>query len=212
MSKRPDMPRIPSDDKPSLINSTMGKWAFWTFVPTRLFGKNLLTLGAVGVFGLVGGAIGKQQRQEDQKEGKVVSEPTFWNKNLLSNFMAVWFPVAATTVGMGLAGKHMPGIVSILGTLGAFGAGIYGGVSGKHKMRDEFNRSIQLKEHQAAEKAVAQKIMQGAGPAQAAHKDAITPEEAQLLESRTKQPGATEFASAVQASKETVQEPATQRG
>ncbi len=91
MAKRTDLPKIPATDEPTIFNHGMSMGAF--------LGSFLTPVGTV-VGGLIGGFWRKDQMEQNQLEGKTVSDPTFWNKGIFTGY---WKGQVASLVCIGLA-------------------------------------------------------------------------------------------------------------
>lgn len=191
MALRTDLPKIPVTDEPTIWNNSMGKWAFiGSFA--GLLGPVAGLAGTV-IGGLWGGYSRKSEMERELKEGKTVSDPTFWNAKILSNYMMVSVGttlalVAAVATGMvnfdtlgsaltaaeksggGIADvmkTHAASVIALFGVMaaavGAFVYGIAGGFGGKAEMQKDLDKAMEIKKGFDVEQAVARVQMRGQG-------------------------------------------------
>jgi len=183
MAQRTDLPRIPVNQEPTIFNENMGKWAFWGSFLSGVVGGvvSSLTLNPIAggvagaastaIFGLIGGQIGQAQIEKENREGKVVSDPTFWNKRILSNYMAasigtalIALPLAGIALATGSSGVLIAAAATaVLGKLYSIYSGISGGFEGKSRMQEELNQAIEIKQSMEIEQAMARSQARGQG-------------------------------------------------
>jgi hypothetical protein len=192
MALRTDLPKIPTYDEPTIWNRNMGAWAFSTslgfsVIPLvngaafRAAARNeinmnhaLGNLAAIAVGGLIGGYRQKNEMERELTEGKTVSDPTFWNSRVLSNYMTLVFPlnlasaafylhhkskIDAVIKNPELIGQMHPGKTLAAVLVGfALGVapiiyGIKGGFDRKHEMQQEYEQAVESEESHGFETA-----------------------------------------------------------
>lgn len=163
---------LPTNEEPSMWNRDTAVGA--------VVGSLIFPLVGVPVGALVGGMMGKSRMEEEKARGKVVSEPSFWNKdtfigagigNMVGGAVAVATVVAAPVIGLSALGA-----LAVAGTLGLGGivAGAYlGGRSGEERLQSEYNQAQTYARASEKSSGIA-KIRE----------TSVTPEEARELEAR----------------------------
>lgn len=137
--------RLKTNHNPSIFNKDMLLGGLLgALVPASLPGGFVLTTAAIIGGALTGGAIGRHTQEVENREGKRVGEPSFWNKDtllggLIGNTIgaavgvAAFFTIAAA--GAPLVGAAVLAASWIGGaTLGT----MIGGKSGKSRQAAEF--------------------------------------------------------------------------
>lgn len=155
----------------------------------------LLGFGIPGA--LIGGYIGHNRMEEEAVRGKVVSKPSFWNKDTVIGWIVGSYLGAAAGIALGLTAMALSGgsagvgiavgLASGLGTLAT--STMVGGNSGYARLEKEYNAAAEYTRQQEQSKGLGrnQVMMEG-----------VTPEMAQLLESRLAQGSAKSMAERVQ--------------
>jgi hypothetical protein len=180
MSERYELPKIKPAEAPSLFNHEAGKWgllgALITAIPAGVakVSSGPRLAAAVAAVGWVGGALygavnGKEQQEKEMTQGRVVKDPGYWNKGILSGLTA--------TVLLGLpfsmAGKALP----LTGAMG-LAAMITGSIMRKNSLQKDFDQSLAIHEQQQAH--IAQAMMMGKGKQQN-YMNTVTPTESATL-------------------------------
>ncbi|MBV8939411.1 MAG: hypothetical protein JO089_06190 [Alphaproteobacteria bacterium] len=168
--------RVPSTDAPTFWNrDTAFGAAIGSLIASPFIG------GPVG--GLIGGMIGKSRMENEAENGKIVSEPTFWNKAVAVG--AVLGSIALSVVaGAAALAMHLdPASAYLLMGLGSGAGLVAGGVIGGNQ-----DKARQEKEYADAQAYVAahgeyRGRGQGLQPEQP-RAFTLTPQEAKALSTR----------------------------
>lgn len=189
MVARYDLPRVKSTTQPSFFNHETAKWAFigdlvGTALAVAVGGLAILSGSGIGaVVGLIlmpaislgglalgaqyGAKTGQAQQTRELAEGKVVHDPVYWNKGILSGLVV---------------GRVATLALSLLG-LNPFGLGLIGAIAGsilhKHTLQRDFDQAVALKEQ-----AVSAQPMISRERSRSPYRDSVTPEETLALEEK----------------------------
>ncbi len=218
MGLRYDLPRIPAKEEPTIWNSTMAKYAFFsgligsflagiTDVPgpeaidfdvddvdvlkdatVKSLPGRAVEYSAMGVGASIGGSAGRDEMRRELSEGKIVRDPTFWNKGLFSGFMAVSVPtvLAATALALLASPVTLTVTVAAIGGIGSLVAAVTHGFGKRSEMKEELQLAKDIAQYQQMAQARGlprQILMDGPAPVQS-YKNSVTPQEYALLEAR----------------------------
>ena len=125
------------------------------------FGKAILTPFVGPALGLVlsylpgviiGGLMGKSRMENDKMSGKIVSEPTFFNKSIFTGLLvsSIINTVAVTGAHFALGASFLTYALPITGAALAVTliGGIMGGVAGKDRLTKEYEEAkVYVAEH-----------------------------------------------------------------
>jgi hypothetical protein len=183
MSERHELPKIKPTEAPSLFNHEAGKWgmlgALITAIPAyvaQVKGSPKLA-AAIAAVGWAGGALygavtGKEQQEKEMTQGRVVKDPGYWNKGILSGL--------AATVLVGAPFRLAGGTLPFGGAM-ALAAMITGSVMRKNSLQKDYDQSLAIHEQQQAQMAGAQGHGKGHQPS---YTNSVSPSEAATLAER----------------------------
>ena len=204
MGERLDLPRVPSTTKPSFWNHDTAKWALMGNIAgnviglliagTALFsGSGLLAAGAfllAPVFSLGGtylgakhgATIGAARQERELTEGRVVKDPSYLNKGIVSGLVVGNVASAA----LSLLGFGLPWI-TITSGLGLIGAAV-GSFIEKQNMSRDYDHAVALRNQQQGVMVQQPVIMQGQTMTptvgQGQYMNSVSPQESQALETQ----------------------------
>jgi hypothetical protein len=158
--------RLKTEQKPSIFNKDMLLGGLiGASIPLIGFSIAVaapIGLGLTAAGALIGGAVGKTRQEEENKNGKPVGKPSFWNKDTaIGTLIGYQATVAVLAIaglasiaaGMGIgmiappAGAAVMGIGLILSVAAAiaspFVGGYLGGKSGEKRMEREYEQAKQ---------------------------------------------------------------------
>lgn len=214
MAKRYDLPRIAPQEKPGLINSGFSEGAFWgnllgsftipalvvlagasaSVAPVAVVaGLAAATLGG----GLISSALKNNELKKEQQEGKVVKEPSFFNRGIYDGLMV------NVVLSLGIGAAAVAGVIAAplagMLTLASGVVGIGAAVMGSFSRRSEMHKEVL----QAEKQQVSQQM--GHGHARGLSQE-ITADEMTLLNSRLREGGGrTDFAERARAEQQAAQ-------
>ncbi len=150
---------LKKNDAPTLFNKDMVLGGLAAAAATFFTGGTFLVGGAIiGGGALIGGFLGEKRMEREAIEGKVVGEPSFWNKDTLIGGLigGISAPIVAgigALVAAALVAVVAPASPAILGAAvlglavggaGAIATGTYiGGKMGESRMANELNDARQ---------------------------------------------------------------------
>ena len=153
MAIRTDLPRIKSSDKPSYINREMAEDAalggfFLDFIPLMDFSKTgkSIILGITALSAAHGGWRGKRRMEQEQRDGKLVEDPTYFNYGAGLGALAGY--ISHETVSLIERGTSTENLRNLLATT-AIGV-VCGSILGRRHMVEEFNEAVALKKAMTA--------------------------------------------------------------
>lgn len=179
MAQRDEI-RIPAKDEPTFLNKEALIGFLFFNVP-----------GAI-----LGSLIGKERMQRESRDGKIVSEPTIWNKDMALGAGVGAFLMSAGAIIGALTGGLGGFIGGAIGTV-AIGA-LIGGSIGKSRMEEEYQEALNIR---ARERSSAQpELANGLVINAPAYTRSVSQQEAAALDARTKQGGTglTQFAEQIE--------------
>ncbi len=188
MSDRTDLPKIKPQEQPSLLNHEIGKWGFWgalaAAVPAgfaNLAGRARLGFGisAAGtlVGALYGSFTGKAQQEKEQQTGRVVKDPGYWNKGILTG-MAVDTLIRAPLAAFG---RPLPNFIAwpLYVALPVIGS-----IMRNNSLQRDFDAAVEVRnQQQALQQAKLQQVARQQAPA-AGYTNSVSAAEAAELEKR----------------------------
>jgi hypothetical protein len=123
-----------------------------------------LLLGVELVGGFVGGLFGKSQQEKDVNEGRTVKTPGYWNKGILSGWLAVAIPVQIISLfrtnEANVLDMNFQQRKSIYGFIAVVGGAIVGSIMRKNSLQKDFDQAVALRDQQQAQ------LIHGAAKAQ----------------------------------------------
>lgn len=175
MGERHDLPKIKPTEQPSMFNHDMGVgawlgnvvgWGVLLTAATR--GRPALGVGlgiaAPIIGGLWGGLSGKAKQEREQIEGRVVKEPGYWNKGILTGLVL---------------GGMLAIFAPLLGGILSIGGAVTGSIIRKNSLQKDFDLAVAIRDQQQMQvMATAQGL--GKGP-QHSYMNSVTPTESATL-------------------------------
>jgi hypothetical protein len=161
MAERLDLPRVRPEGKPTIFNHGMAHGAFWGSIAGILVGSAaallvgaLFTNPALGVGlliysgksigevigGVIGGVKGKEKHERETVEGRVVRDPGYWNKGILSGLVVSNFLALPIEMAFGAFSPTFSMIFAISGM-------ILGSSLRKNDLQQDFDRAVAIREN-----------------------------------------------------------------
>lgn len=215
MALRTDLPRISVKDEPTIWNQDMGKWAFWGsliigvplmlaamsngYIPEdadffrkipkgEFFLTEAIGWGSAAIGGIFGGLVGKSRMEEEQQEGKIVREPTIWNKGLLTGLMVGGLITTLVAAPFVLAAGSTFGLFPLKALIVPLVTGVKFANQEKETMQREFDQAVNLKIEQDVSRGLSLQMSRspvpGISQAQAPYVNSVSMQEANMLNSR----------------------------
>lgn len=188
MSTRTDLPKIKPDDQPSIFNHEAGEWGIYggllSIIPSviaYMSGCRESVIRGIGIAGTVGGALygglkGKAQQEKEAVEGRVVKDPGYWNKGLLSG----WLISGLIQAPFHLMNKSS----TLVGFLLTATTMTIGSISRKNSLQHDFDKAVALRDGEQAQlKQMVHSVAKEREPHhQPGFKDTVSADEAARLE------------------------------
>lgn len=144
---------------------------------------------------LIAGLNRREEMEEEREKGKIVRDPTFWNKDIFSGLFKstlITAPLVLSVLAVGLIFQSLfPIVAPIAGLIGAIApiaGAIMGGYNGRDEMQREFDRAVNIKIEQNISRSMSPQLSrmpsQGISQAQAPYVNSISMQEADMLNSR----------------------------
>lgn len=148
MEDRTDLPRIKPREKPSIFNEGMtdGIWTGWLFgswgfllSPSYHVSRGWFAVEAAfaAVCGIFGGLEGKRKQEQAQREGRLVSNPTYLNLGLLNGAAVAYIGTLAAQ----MLPVHIPEAPTVA-TLGYLGCMAVGSVIRHNVLKRDFDDAV----------------------------------------------------------------------
>jgi len=188
MGERLDLPRVQSTTAPTPLNHTTARYAFFGdmaagLIANLVFPASALLHTGLGIAGLIIGAkwgakVGMAKQERELTEGRVVHEPTYWNKGILSGLVVGGaISTALSLVATTLTALSLPAIGTGAGILAITGA-VIGSIAQHAHLKRDYDHAIAGRNMQYAQ-ARQQAQAQGLGIGQ--YMNSVSPEESQAL-------------------------------